>query len=132
MIPMTTGKIREILKSGDPEKIAEIDKNDLEIFFENEEQRTLYNAEGMKNLYLGICKDAIDEYKKAHKMTLFGINDHPKTTEEKEYETFFGSEFFLNVTGMRSQQQTIDMVEKTMIDEKKKKLQMAMITDKRK
>ena len=124
---LTTGEIRKILESGDREKIAQIDKEDLEIFYENEGQRTLYSPEGIKNLYMGICKEAVDEYKKCHFMTLFNDKPRPKSDHEKEFEEFFGSEFFLTVTGLRNKQQAIEHIENTMREERKKKLMAAMV-----
>lgn len=127
MTPMTTKEIRNVLKSGDPEKIALLDPEDVEIFRENEAQRELWTLDGIRNLYMGICKDAVNVYKKAHFNYLFSERQNKKTNMEKELEHFFGEEFFLMVTGMRNREHTIKTIEETMIENRKQKLAKSMV-----
>ena len=127
---LTTGEIRKILNSGDPVKIDEIPKEDLEIFLENEDQRSLFSARGVKELYMGICEKAVADYKDEHRFTLFPFSKYAtirKSKREKDLEDFIGSEFFLSVTGLRSKDHAIHVIEQTMIAERKRKLQRNMV-----
>lgn len=128
MEPLTTKEIRQIVESGDRDMIKQIDPEDLEMFYENEGQRTLYSPEGIKNLYLGICRDAVHEYKSAHAANLFSDKPCEKTSREKELEMFFGSDFFKMVSGLRNADQAIEHIENTMIEERKKRLSRTMIS----
>ena len=126
----TTGEIREIVRSEDWEKMIQIPIEDLRTFFENEEQRELISMDGIKNLYAAICEQAVNDYKSAHKITLFKYNSLPnlkKSTIERQLENFFGEDFFLNVTGLSSKEQAVRTIEKTMIEEQKQKAQKAMV-----
>jgi ribosomal protein S12 len=128
---LTTGEIKKILESGDVKAIAAIPKEELDIFEENQRQRSLYSKEGIKNLYSAICEKAVSDYKVLHKMTLFSNNPdnamRKKCREEINLENFFGSDFFLNVSGLRSKEHAIETIEKTMIEERKRKLNLAMV-----
>jgi hypothetical protein len=132
---LTTKEIRDILETKDPMKIATIPVEDLDAFYENEEQRKLYSASGIKNLYVGICEKAVEDYKVEHYTTMFCNKVkrpyHKKNGEpqnmEKMLEAFFGSEFFLNNSGMRSREQTIAIIENTMREERKEKLKKSMV-----
>ena len=67
---------------------------------------------------------AVECYKNEHKMVLFPINLNgytQKTNEEKALEEFFDSEFFLNNSGLRSKEYTIEQIEKTMIEEEERR-----------
>lgn len=127
---LTTGEIRKIVNSGDTEQMAQIPIEDLRIFFENEKQRDLFSMDGVKNLYAGVCERAVDDYKTVHKMTLFRFNKFANvkpSSMEKTLENFFATEFFLNATGLRSKDHAVKVIEQTMIDERKRKLQNNMV-----
>ena len=123
---LTTGEIREILNSGDIEKVKDIPKEDLDIFFENEQQRNMFSKDGIKNLYSGICEKAVEDYKIAHRMTLFSYRSE-KTSQEETLEKFFGTTLFLNVTGLRSKEHAIKTIEKTMIEERRRRIRLSMV-----
>lgn len=125
---MTTEQIRNVvrkaIKEKDNEILRSIPKKDLKIFVENERARKNYSPDGVKNLYKGICEYAIENYKSEHKMRLFPLNPNripQKTNEEKNLEEFFNSDFFLNNTGLRSKEHTIEVIEKTMIEDEERK-----------
>ena len=127
---LSTGEIRKIVNSGDAEQMAQIPIEYLRIFFENEKQRDLFSMDGVKNLYAGICERAVDDYKTVHKMTLFRFNKFANVkpgSMEKTLENFFATEFFLNVTGLRSKDYAVKVIEQTMIDERKRKIQNNMV-----
>lgn len=122
----TTAGIRNILKSGDMEKISKISLEDLTLFEENERQRDLYTKDGVKNLYAGICEKAVEDFKQIHKIPNGDGRPVHKTKEEKDLEKFFESEFFLGITKLRSKENAIKVIEKTMIEEKKRRCMAAM------
>lgn len=139
MSTMTTKEIRKRLESGDPTQIEMIDPEDLEIFKENEEERNMITLDGIKSLYAGIAEQAVQDYKKLHLHTMhkkanpamyaYGIKPIKEIEleeAEKEIEKYFNTEFFKNVTGIKSREKLISAIEKTIIEERKKKLQLGM------
>jgi len=122
----TTGEIREIVRSNDFAKMAQIPIEDLRAFFENEKARENFSMSGMKNLYAAVCEQVVNEYKAIHKMTLRYVG-LKKTSAELQLENFFGTDFFLNVTGLPDKESVIAAIEKTMFAEMKQKAQKSMV-----
>ena len=115
--PLTMGMIREILQSGNMDEISKIPKEDLEMFLENDTRREFIDIAGIKNLYAGICEMAVTDYKTSHKSTVLramkGDTTKIKSRYENEMEHFFGSDFFLNVSGLRSKKHAVEVIEQT-------------------
>ncbi len=125
---MTTGEIRKILKEGDLSKFVLIDPEELRLFEENERARELFSSDGIENLYKGVCEKAVTDYKEVHKSTMFSQNGkNPKTQYEKDLESFFGTDFFINNSGLHSKEHAIRVIENTMLEERRRKLQSTMV-----
>ena len=95
---MSNKQIRVYIEAGEE---GLLDPEDLRMFRENERAREDYfDYRGLRDLYSSICIRAVEDYNTA--MDGFPVDRRDSETVLRETGSFFDSEFFRKVSGIRN------------------------------
>ncbi len=114
---LTNKKIQKLIDTGQKDRIP---PDILALYEENMEARKHYCDEGIRSLEIGICLQAVNDWRRpktavqANGWTLY---DKEEIAENggwvrKECEEFFDSDLFTSVTGMSGKEETVRRLSK--------------------
>ena len=111
-------------------RVQTFDPEDIQIMIENEQARTMFSVNGIRNLYKAICHQAVHDYKWSTKYLAKG-KGKKKDLEEAEQimhesKSFFNSDFFKNVSGCHDPNKTVEAIEQLIKKEATEKMKTNM------
>ncbi len=99
---LTTKEIRKLIEQG---RSDEVPWEDLRDYQENMEHRENFGLRQVKNLYKSIALQGIVDYKKLVKKKVVRGKLPEGDAQLEEFDRFFESEFFKNVSGVENKEQ---------------------------
>lgn len=90
----------QIRKYIEEDKLDKVTAEDLELYYENMSARGNMDVDGVKALYNAICERAVMDNLSARQNKK--VDNIPPGIVLRETNNFFGSKFFLNVSGVRN------------------------------